>query len=77
VPGLASPNDLRWPGGGGSGLIPGGAGSSASGSGASGAAAGLTPETAGDTAALYSTFHVHTDDALPGAPVFDTDVAPD
>lgn len=50
-------------------------GGSAAGVGAP--AAGTADANAWGAASGFSFFRVHTDDALPGSPVFDTDVAPD
>lgn len=68
--------DIPWPGGGSTGLVAGGGASATGGSSATGSAA-TSPEPAQSRGIAFTSFRVHSDDALPGAPVFDTDVAPD
>ncbi|MFG6402587.1 hypothetical protein [Microbacterium sp. P04] len=66
-----------WGSAGAAGSVPGSPASVGGSGGASGlgaALAGTAPHGAHNS---FSYFRVHTDDALPGAPVFDTDVAPD
>jgi hypothetical protein len=62
------------------GGVPGGAlgsGSSVSGAAAGAAAAAIGHEDAHRVPHAFTTLRTTTDDALPGAPVFDTDVSPD